>query len=258
VVDQGQQQIAAAQDKVDLWDRRLAVAENVEMAAGMGVTLGALWAPVEIGDPGARICWLDWLCRGRGEGRYRRRCPKRQFRGPTSSFRRTKGRPRSIRPRASRPEPGARFEGALCPSAPTKPWSRSEGGSSRPRPIMALARQAAGARVSRPLPVREKGGSRSLISRRRSNDTRRKLEAAKTPQEQAASTRSTPSRWNARPWARRRTRRGQRAGRRRPEGRRPGDSQGAVQPGTQSHRRKVRGEGNPQPGAPGGDEGAGI
>jgi len=49
VVDQGQQQIAAAQDKVDLWDRRLAVAENVEMAAGMGVTLGALWAPVEIG-----------------------------------------------------------------------------------------------------------------------------------------------------------------------------------------------------------------
>jgi regulator of sirC expression with transglutaminase-like and TPR domain len=49
VVDQGQQQIAAAQDKVDLWDRRLAVAEHVEMAAGMGVTLGALWAPVEIG-----------------------------------------------------------------------------------------------------------------------------------------------------------------------------------------------------------------
>ena len=49
VIDQGQQQIEAAQDKVELWDHRLAVAENVEMAAGMGVTLGALWAPAEIG-----------------------------------------------------------------------------------------------------------------------------------------------------------------------------------------------------------------
>ena len=49
VVDQGQHEITAAQDKVNLWERRLAVAENVEMAAGMGVAFGALWAPAEIG-----------------------------------------------------------------------------------------------------------------------------------------------------------------------------------------------------------------
>jgi len=42
VIDQGQQQIEAAQDKVDLWDRRLAVAENVEMAAGMGARVTVL------------------------------------------------------------------------------------------------------------------------------------------------------------------------------------------------------------------------
>ncbi len=50
VIDQGQRQIEAAQDKVDLWDRRIAVAEKVEMAAGLSVTLGALWAPAEVGS----------------------------------------------------------------------------------------------------------------------------------------------------------------------------------------------------------------
>ena len=49
VIDQGQQQIADAQDKVDRWEHRITIAENVEKAAGLSVTVGALWAPAEVG-----------------------------------------------------------------------------------------------------------------------------------------------------------------------------------------------------------------
>ncbi|MBF0505076.1 MAG: tetratricopeptide repeat protein, partial [Candidatus Omnitrophica bacterium] len=50
VVDQGYQQIAGEFDKVQMWDNRLALAEDVEMAAGLGITLGALWAPAQVGS----------------------------------------------------------------------------------------------------------------------------------------------------------------------------------------------------------------
>jgi len=105
VVDQGQQQIAAAQDKVDLWDRRLAVAENVEMAAGMGVTLGALWAPVEIGTLALGYAGSTGFAEGGVKGATVAVVRSVSSRADViiSAY---EGRPRSIRPRASRPEPG--------------------------------------------------------------------------------------------------------------------------------------------------------
>ncbi|MBF0505078.1 MAG: tetratricopeptide repeat protein [Candidatus Omnitrophica bacterium] len=50
VIEQGQNQIDHEFDKVAVWDNRIAVAEKVEMAAGLGITMGALWAPAEIGS----------------------------------------------------------------------------------------------------------------------------------------------------------------------------------------------------------------
>lgn len=50
VVNQGGQQMATEQAKVELWDNRITVAENVQFGASMGVLFGALWAPAEIGS----------------------------------------------------------------------------------------------------------------------------------------------------------------------------------------------------------------
>ncbi len=49
VMDQGEQQMASEEAKVEMWERRIAVAEGVQWAASTGVMLGALWAPVELG-----------------------------------------------------------------------------------------------------------------------------------------------------------------------------------------------------------------
>lgn len=50
VVNQGEQQMATEQARVDMWDNRVAIAENVQFAASTGIILGALWAPAEIGS----------------------------------------------------------------------------------------------------------------------------------------------------------------------------------------------------------------
>lgn len=50
VINQGEQQMTAAQDKVKMWDNRIAVAENVQFAASTGIMLAGLWAPAEIGS----------------------------------------------------------------------------------------------------------------------------------------------------------------------------------------------------------------
>jgi hypothetical protein len=71
VVNQGQQEIAAAQARMDMWDRRVTVAENVEMAAGLGVGRGRV--------AGAGVCRGDRICRGRRERRDRRRRPRHQL-----------------------------------------------------------------------------------------------------------------------------------------------------------------------------------
>jgi len=50
VINQGEQQMAAEQAKVQMWDKRIAIAENVQFAAATGIMLGGLWAPAEIGS----------------------------------------------------------------------------------------------------------------------------------------------------------------------------------------------------------------
>ncbi len=50
VVTQGEQQMATEQAKVEMWDRRIAVAEGIQTAASTGIMLGALWAPTVVGS----------------------------------------------------------------------------------------------------------------------------------------------------------------------------------------------------------------
>lgn len=50
VVNQGEREIAAEQAKVEMWDHRVAIAENVQFAASTGIMLAGLWTPVEIGS----------------------------------------------------------------------------------------------------------------------------------------------------------------------------------------------------------------
>jgi len=49
VVSQGEQKMAAAKAEVETWEQRVTIAENVQWAASMGVMLGTLWAPIEVG-----------------------------------------------------------------------------------------------------------------------------------------------------------------------------------------------------------------
>ncbi len=50
VKDQGEQEMADARTKVEMWDRRVAVAEGIKTAAGAAIMLGSVWAPVELGS----------------------------------------------------------------------------------------------------------------------------------------------------------------------------------------------------------------
>jgi tetratricopeptide (TPR) repeat protein len=68
VIDQGQQEIAYAQDRVERWENRIAVAEKVEMAAGMSVTFGALWAPAEVGTLALGYAGLTGFAEGGVKG----------------------------------------------------------------------------------------------------------------------------------------------------------------------------------------------
>ncbi|MBI4971765.1 MAG: hypothetical protein HZC17_08045, partial [Candidatus Omnitrophica bacterium] len=49
VVNQGEETMAKEQARVDMWENRISVAENVQTAAAGAIMLGALWAPAEIG-----------------------------------------------------------------------------------------------------------------------------------------------------------------------------------------------------------------
>ena len=49
VIEQGDRQIQAAQDRVALWDQRIEMAENTQAAAAAAITLGAIAAPAQMG-----------------------------------------------------------------------------------------------------------------------------------------------------------------------------------------------------------------
>ena len=185
VVDQGQQQIAAAQDKVDLWDRRLAVAENVEMAAGMGVTLGALWAPVEIGTLALGYAGSTGFAEGGVKGAtvaVVRSVSSRAdviisaYEGATK-----------IDPATGQPA-GAwgAVEGALWSIGTNKALESIGGRIQQAKADYALARQAAGGPGFAPVARAREGRLKEFDFQTPEQRYKTELEAAKTPQEQAA------------------------------------------------------------------------
>lgn len=50
VINQGEQQMASEQAKVEMWDRRIAVAEGIQSAASTGIMLATIWSPTTLGS----------------------------------------------------------------------------------------------------------------------------------------------------------------------------------------------------------------
>ena len=185
VIDQGQQQIEAAQDKVELWDRRLAIAENVEMAAGMGVTLGALWAPAEVGTLALGYAGSTGFAEGGVKGATvavvrsvssRADVLVSAYEGATK-----------IDPATGQPA-GAwgAVEGALWSIGTNKAMESIGGRIQKAKADYALARQAAGGLGFAPVARAGEGRLKEFDFQTPEQRYKTELEAAKTPQEQAA------------------------------------------------------------------------
>ncbi|MCB1539474.1 MAG: hypothetical protein KDJ25_01080 [Rhodoblastus sp.] len=52
VIEHGARQMASAQEKVEVWDQRVRIAESVETTAGLGFMLATLWSPVAVAKLG--------------------------------------------------------------------------------------------------------------------------------------------------------------------------------------------------------------
>jgi tetratricopeptide (TPR) repeat protein len=185
VIDQGQQQIEAAQDKVELWDRRLAIAENVEMAAGMGVTLGALWAPAEVGTLALGYAGSTGFAEGGVKGATvaivrsvssRADVLVSAYEGATK-----------IDPATGQPA-GAwgAVEGALWSIGTNKAMESLGGRIQKAKADYALARQAAGGLGFAPVARAGEGRLKEFDFQTPEQRYKTELETAKTPQEQAA------------------------------------------------------------------------
>ena len=188
VIDQGQQQINAEQDKVEMWDRRIAIAQDVEMAAGMTITLGALWAPAEMGSLALGYAGSTGFAEGGVKG-----ATVAVVRGVSSRadiiISAYEGATK-IDPATGQPA-GAwgAVEGALWSIGTNKAFEVIGGRIQQAKAEYALARQAAGGPGFAPVARAGEGKIKEFDFQTPEQRYKNELEMAKTPEDQASASR---------------------------------------------------------------------